>query len=110
MQCKERLENFLREQQIPYQVQQHPVAFTAQDVAAKEHIPGKLVAKVVIVFADNKMVMLALPAPAKVDFIRLGQALGARDVHLASEGELSVAFPDCDLGAMPPFGNLYNLP
>jgi Ala-tRNA(Pro) deacylase len=110
MQCKERLENYFREQQIPFQVQQHSVAFTAQDVAAREHIPGKLVAKVVIVFADNLMVMLVLPAPYRVDFSQVGQTLEAREVRLAEEGELSAAFPDCEVGAMPPFGNLYHLP
>ncbi len=110
MQCKERLENYLREQGVPFQVQQHPIAYTAQDVAASEHIPGKQVAKVVIVFADNTMVMLVLPAPYRVDFNRVGQALGARDVRLADEVELGAAFPDCEVGAMPPFGNLYHLP
>ena len=110
MQCKDRLEEYLHEHQIPFQVQQHPIAFTAQDVAAREHIPGKMVAKEVIVFADGKMVMLALPAPYRVDFSRATPALGAKEVHLADEAELSVAFPDCEVGAMPPFGNLYHLP
>lgn len=110
MQCKDRLETYLREHHIPFQVQQHPIAYTAQDVAASEHIPGKLVAKVVIVFADNQMVMLALPAPYRVDFARVAQSLGAREVRLADEAELKSAFPDCEVGAMPPFGNLYNLP
>lgn len=110
MQCKERLESYLNEQHVPFQVQQHAIAYTAQDVAASEHIPGKLVAKVVIVFADNNMVMLALPAPYRVDFARVGESLGAREVRLADEAELKAAFPDCEVGAMPPFGNLYSLP
>lgn len=110
MQCREKLENYLHAQQVPFQIQQHAIAYTAQDVAAKEHIPGKQVAKVVVVFADNQMVMLALPAPAKVDFNRLSKAIGARDVRLADEVELGTSFPDCEVGAMPPFGNLYNLP
>ncbi|HEY7348662.1 MAG TPA: YbaK/EbsC family protein [Ktedonobacterales bacterium] len=110
MQCKERLEDYLHKQQVPFQVQQHPRVFTAQDVAATEHIPGKLVAKVVIVFADNKMIMLALPAPYRVNFAHLSQSLGASNVRLADEIELGAAFPDCEVGAMPPFGNLYNLP
>jgi Ala-tRNA(Pro) deacylase len=110
MQCKERLENYLHEQYVAFQEQQHPIAFTAQDVAAQEHIPGKQVAKVVIVFAQSRMVMLVLPAPSKVDFNRLEQLLGTKDVRLADEAELSMAFPDCEVGAMPPFGNLYNLP
>lgn len=110
MQCKDRLEEYLHEHQIPFQVQQHPIAFTAQDVAYREHIPGKMVAKVVIAFADGKMVMLALPAPYRVNFSRAAPALGAKEAHLAEESELSAAFPDCEVGAMPPFGNLYHLP
>ncbi len=110
MQCKERLEHYFCEHQIPFQVQQHPIAYTAQDVAASEHIPGKLVTKVVIVSADNQMVMLVLPAPFRVDFGRVSQALGAREVRLVQESELKVAFPDCEVGAMPPFGTLYHLP
>ncbi len=110
MPCKEKLESYLHQEQIPFQVQQHPVAFTAQDIAAREHIPGKQVAKVVIVFADGKQTMLVLPAPYRVDFTRVASALGAREVRLADEIELGVAFPDCDVGAMPPFGNLYQLP
>jgi Ala-tRNA(Pro) deacylase len=110
MQCKERLESYLNEQQVPFHVQQHAIAYTAQDVAASEHIPGKLVAKVVVVVADNRMVMLALPAPYRVDFARVAQSLGAKEVRLADEAELKAAFPDCEVGAMPPFSNLYNLP
>jgi Ala-tRNA(Pro) deacylase len=63
MQCKERLETYLRDEKVPFEVQHHPVAYTAQQVAASEHIPGKLLAKTVMVFADGKVVMLALPAP-----------------------------------------------
>lgn len=110
MPCKEKLEDSLHQQQIPFQVQQHPIAYTAQDVAASEHISGKLVAKVVIVFADDRMVMLVLPASNRVDFNRLSKALKADEVRLADEAELSAAFPDCEVGAMPPFGSLYNLP
>jgi Ala-tRNA(Pro) deacylase len=110
MQGKDRLEDYLREHQIPFPVQQHSRAFTAQDVAASEHVPGKTVAKVVIVFADGKMVMLVLPASYRVDFTQAGAALGAKHVRLADEAELGAAFPDCEVGAMPPFGNLYHLP
>ncbi|HEY7125334.1 MAG TPA: YbaK/EbsC family protein [Ktedonobacterales bacterium] len=110
MQCKERLEGYLQQQHIPYQVQEHPIAYTAQDVAYREHIPGKLVAKEVIIYAAGKPVMLVLPAPYRVDFARVKQALGTEEVRLADEGELSQAFPDCEVGAMPPFGNLYQLP
>jgi Ala-tRNA(Pro) deacylase len=110
MPCKEKLEQYFREHQIPFQVQQHPLAYTAQGVAASEHIPGKVVAKVVIVSADQQMVMLVLPAPSHVDFNRVGQTLGAREVRLVEESALKAAFPDCEVGAMPPFGTLYQLP
>ncbi|MDZ4277979.1 MAG: YbaK/EbsC family protein [Dehalococcoidia bacterium] len=110
MQCKERLEAYLRENNVPYQTQHHTQAFTAQEIAAAEHVPGKLLAKVVMVLADGKLVMLALPAPYVVDFAKAKAALGAQEVRLAEEGEFASAFPDCDVGAQPPFGNLYDLP
>ena len=110
MTCKERLEAYLREQQVPFTVQRHRPAYTAQDVAASEHIPGKLVAKVVLVFADGVLVMLILPASHRVDLRRVGAAIGARSIYFAGEGEMAAVFPDCEVGTMPPFGNLYNLP
>lgn len=110
MSCKERLEAYLHEQQVSFQVQQHPIAFTAQDVAASEHLPGRLVAKTVLVFADARMVMLVLPASYRVDLANVGKLLGTSEVRLADEVELGLAFPDCEVGAMPPFGNLYHLP
>ncbi|MCL4535831.1 MAG: YbaK/EbsC family protein [Bacteroidetes bacterium] len=110
MNCRERLEAYLRENEVPYQLQHHPTAYTAQEVAAREHVPGKMLAKVVIVFADTKMVMLALTAPQQVDLERVKGMLGAREVRLAREAEFAAAFPDCEVGAMPPFGNLYGVP
>jgi len=110
MTCKERLEAYLREQQAPFAIQHHRAAYSAQDVAASEHIPGKLVAKVVMAFADGKLVMLVLPASHRVDLVRASTAIGAKSVYLAGERELAVAFPDCEVGTMPPFGNLYYVP
>jgi Ala-tRNA(Pro) deacylase len=110
MTCKERLEAYLREQQVSFAIQHHRAAYSAQDVAASEHIPGKLVAKVVMAFADGKLVMLVLPASHRVDLVRAGTAIGAKRVDLAGERELAVAFPDCEVGAMPPLGNLYHVP
>ena len=110
MNCKERLEAYLRENKVPFQVVHHPLAYTAQEVAAAEHVPGKMLAKVVMVFADGKLVMLALPAPYRVDVNKAAAALGAREVRLAHEEEFAAAFPDCEVGAMPPFGNLYDVP
>ena len=110
MNCKERLEAYLRESKVPFQVVHHPLAYTAQEVAAAEHVPGQMLAKVVMVFADGKMVMLALPAPLRVDVGKAAGALGAKEVRLAHEEEFAAAFPDCEVGAMPPFGNLYDVP
>jgi Ala-tRNA(Pro) deacylase len=108
--CKDRLEAYLREKRVPFEVRHHPRAITAQEVAASEHVPGKMLAKTVMVLADGKMVMLALPAPYRVDMEKAGAALGVGEVCLAQEEEFEGAFPDCELGAMPPFGNLYDLP
>ena len=108
--CKERLENHLRENGVSFEVQHHPRVITAQEVAATEHVPGKMLAKVVMVLADGRMIMLALPAPYEVDLQKVGEVLGAREVRLAEEEEFADAFPDCEVGAMPPFGNLYDLP
>jgi Ala-tRNA(Pro) deacylase len=110
MQCKDRLEAYLRENQVPFQMQHHARVFTAQEVAASEHIPGKMLAKVVMALADGRLLMVVLPAPDRVDLAKLGMLLNARDVRLAQESEFAAAFPDCEVGAMPPFGNLYNLP
>jgi len=108
--CKERLENYLRENKVPYQTQHHAQVFTAQEVAASEHVPGKLVAKVVMAIADGKLVMLVLPAPQHVDLAKAAEAVGAREIRLAREEEYEKSFPDCQVGAMPPFGNLYGIP
>ena len=110
MECRERLEAYLRDNRVPFQVQHHPVAYTAQEVAAVEHIPGRLLAKTVMALADGKMVMLALPAPYLVDIEKARALLAAQEVRLAREREFTDTFPDCEVGAMPPFGNLYNLP
>ena len=110
MDCKERLESYLREDQVPFEAHHHPSAFTAQEVAASEHTPGKMVVKVVMVLADGELAMLAMPAPYQADLDRVAEVLGATEVRLANEEEFAPAFPDCEVGAMPPFGNLYGLP
>lgn len=110
MECRNRLEDYLRENGVPFEVQHHPKAITAQEVAAAEHVPGKMLAKVVMILADGEMVMLTLPAPDQVDLEKVGKVLGAEQARLAEEEEFEGAFPDCEVGAMPPFGNLYELP
>lgn len=109
MQCKERLEAYLREHQVPFQVQQHARTFSAQKIAESEHIPGKMVAKTVIAWADNQMIALVLPASYRADINKVGELLGAKEIRLAHETEFGAAFPDCAVGSMPPFGNLYGI-
>ena len=110
MECRDRLEDYLRENGVPFEVQHHPRTIIAQEVAATEHVPGKMLAKVVMVLANGEMVMLALAAPYQVDLEKVGKVLGAQEARLAEEEEFEGAFPDCEVGAMPPFGNLYDLP
>lgn len=110
MECRDRLEDYLRENGVPFEVQHHPRTITAQEVAATEHVPGKMLAKVVMVLTDGELVMLTLAAPYQVDLEKVGKVLGAEEARLAEEEEFEGAFPDCEVGAMPPFGNLYNLP
>ncbi|MBI4338134.1 MAG: YbaK/EbsC family protein [Chloroflexi bacterium] len=110
MSGRERLETYLHEQGVPFRAFRHPPAFTAQEVAAHEHVPGRVMAKVVMVMADRKLVMLVLPAPYKVDLTRVASLVGAKQVRLAVEDEFAGVFPDCEVGAMSPFGNLYGVP
>jgi Ala-tRNA(Pro) deacylase len=104
-----KLKEFLDSKRIQYVVISHSPAFTAQQVAASAHVKGKELAKTVIVKIDGNLAMAVLPASQKVDLERLREAAGAEQVELASEREFRDRFPDCDLGAMPPFGNLYGL-
>jgi Ala-tRNA(Pro) deacylase len=106
----ERLADYLQTEGVEFTVRQHTEAYTAQEVAAADHIPGHLFLKVVMVFADESLVMLCMPAPHDVDFEMAKAALGAGEVRLANEQEFAPRFPDCDVGAMPPFGNLYDCP
>ncbi|MEK6570162.1 MAG: YbaK/EbsC family protein, partial [Bacteroidota bacterium] len=110
MPISESVANLLKSSGIAYEVMKHPQAFTAQEVAATVHVTGKEVAKTIVVNADGKYVMAVIPAPHKVSLKLLRELLGAKEVRLASETELTQLFPDCEVGAMPPFGNLYNMP
>ncbi len=110
MGCKEELEAYLRESKAPFQVQHHALAYTAQEVAAAEHIPGRMLAKVVMVLGNGKLAMFVLPAPARVDLERVAAVLGVKKARLANEEQFADRFPGCEIGAMPPFGNLYDLP
>lgn len=104
-----RLKEFLDKEHVKYVTIGHSPAFTAQEIAAIAHIPGKELAKTVIVKVDGELAMVVLPASDSVHLGHLREKLGTRDVELAREDEFKNAFPDCETGAMPPFGNLYGM-
>jgi Ala-tRNA(Pro) deacylase len=104
-----KLRDFLDSHQIKYLVISHSVAYTAQGIAALAHIPGKELAKTVMVMVDGKLAMAVVPASFKVDLFKLKRYLGAGTVELATETEFRDRFPDCETGSMPPFGNLYGM-
>ncbi|MBE0572913.1 MAG: YbaK/EbsC family protein [Ignavibacteriaceae bacterium] len=104
-----KLKSFLDENKVKYISIQHSSAYTAQEIAAIAHIPGKDLAKTVIIKIDGKMAMAVLPASYKVSFDSLKDILGAKEVRLAYEQEFMDKFPDCEVGAMPPFGNIYGM-
>ncbi len=104
-----RLKELLDRNEIKYVVISHSVAYTAQGIAALTHTPGKELAKTVIVKIDGTLAMAVVPASCQVDLALLKAAAGAGTVQLASEQEFKDRFPDCETGAMPPFGNLYGM-
>jgi Ala-tRNA(Pro) deacylase len=103
------LKKFLDSNQVKYVSIIHSPAYTAQEVAQSLHIPGRAMAKVVIIELDGKMAMAVLPATRKVVAQDLRELTGCDDVKFASEKEFKSRFPDCEVGAMPPFGNLYDM-
>lgn len=104
------LRNFLDSHNVKYMVISHSLAYTAQGVAALVHLSGKKLAKTVIVKVDEVLAMVVVPASLHVDLDRVKRLTGAQLVELATEREFKDAFPDCETGAMPPFGNLYDMP
>jgi Ala-tRNA(Pro) deacylase len=105
-----KLQQFLDEHSILYTRISHSLAYTSQGIAALAHIPGRELAKTVVVKIDGEMAIAVLPASAHVDLTRMRAAVRANAVELATEAEFKDRFPDCETGAMPPFGNLYELP
>jgi len=104
------LTEYLDKQHVLYTVITHSPAYTAQGIAGLTHIPGKELAKTVMVKLDEKLVMAVLPANHHVDLAALKRALKARTVALAAEEDFKGRFCECETGAMPPFGNLFGLP
>jgi Ala-tRNA(Pro) deacylase len=101
------IQDFLQLAHVPYVIVPHRPAFTAQDEAAVTHVPGRDWAKVVVCFIDGQPVEAVVPAPSFVDLDRLLELAGGDSIRVAEEEELYRLFPDCELGAMPPFGPLY---
>jgi Ala-tRNA(Pro) deacylase len=104
-----KLKEFLDANNVKYITISHSKAYTAQKIAATAHIPGKELAKTVMIKVNGKLAMAVCPASYKVDFNLLKMSIGTKDVKLASESEFRDVFPECELGAMPPFGNLYDM-
>lgn len=105
-----KLKEFLDSHNIKYVIISHSLAYTAAGIAALAHIPGKELAKTVIVKIDGALAMAVVSASQHVDLARLKAATFAQKVALATEDEFKESFPDCEVGAMPPFGNLYGMP
>ena len=108
--CLEHLEEYLTGEDVAYTIDEHPPCYTAQELAQVEHISGRLIAKAVMIVADNNPVMVVVPGVAKVDLAAVRRALGVEEARLAVENEFGHLFPDCEVGAMPPLGNLYGVP
>lgn len=104
------LPSLLDEMGVNYRLSRHDTAYTAQDLAAAEHLPGRKVIKPVVVKADGQFVMCAVPASHRVDLDTLRSQLQADDVKLAEEDELASLFKDCELGAEPPIGRIFGMP
>jgi Ala-tRNA(Pro) deacylase len=103
------LREFLDKNNIKYVTVKHSLAFTAQEIAASAHIKGKELAKSVLIKIDGKLAMCVLPAANKINFDFLKDYFNGKNVRLANEVEFQDKFPECEVGAMPPFGNLYGL-
>jgi len=105
-----KLKELLDEAKVPYEVYNHPLAYTAQEIAARQHFSAKEMAKVVMLKVDDALVMGVVSGNQKVDLSAVRASLGAMMARLATEDEFTSRFPDCEIGAMPPFGNLFGLP
>ena len=104
------LKTFLAQQRIACTSMKHPVAYTAQEIAAAQHVPGKRLAKCVLVKTNHGLRMAVLPAVYRVDFAKLKHLLNAKSLTLADEADIKQAFPGVEVGAMSVFGNLYSVP
>ncbi len=105
----EKLREYLLTHGVPYEVHEHPLAFTTSRVAEVEHVSGKEIAKPVILVADDHFVMAVVPGHKHVDLTKAREAFGCENLRLAEESEFADAFTDCERGAEPPLGHLYGM-
>jgi Ala-tRNA(Pro) deacylase len=104
------ISRYLEQHAVNFSVVPHSVAYTAQEEAAATHVPGREWAKAVVCFVDEQPTLAVVPADYVVDLNRLREACGAKSARLASEAEFRPLYSDCEVGAMPPFGPLYQQP
>jgi Ala-tRNA(Pro) deacylase len=109
MAIAKKLRDYLKQNKVKFEVTEHPVAYSAARIASAQHVPGSKVVKSVICEADGNYVMCVLDADHLVDLTKLKRVTGAKEVHLATEEEIAQLFPDFEVGAEPPFGNLFGL-
>jgi Ala-tRNA(Pro) deacylase len=110
MSVLKQLKNYLDQNHIKYIIIIHSRAYTAQELAEIMHVPGREMAKSVVVKIDDRPSLAVLPASQHIDFIKMKHALGTDRIEMVNEREFETYFPKCELGAMPPFGNLFDLP
>ena len=110
MSISHKLAKFLKRHKVPYELQAHPQTFTACETAQCEHIPGRRLAKPVMVKIDGKDAMVVVPSNRTVDLLKLGTVLVSEDIRVVREPEFKNLFPECEAGAMPPFGPIYGVP
>ncbi|MBW3660849.1 MAG: YbaK/EbsC family protein [Gemmatimonadetes bacterium] len=105
-----RVKSFLDDHDVDYEHSEHEPAYTAQEVAEAEHVPGRQVAKTVILTDGDVYLMAVLPATRKIQLEKIRQSAGNDALRLATEEEFADLFPGSEIGAMAPFGNLYEVP
>ncbi len=110
MPIMKKLRELFDEEKVSYEVYNHPLAYTAQEIAATQHFSGDAMAKVVMLKVDGALAMAVLMGSDKVSLATVREGLNAREVQLATEDEFVSRFPNCEIGAMPPFGNLFGIP
>ena len=110
MAIPDRVLAFLTEQNAEYEHTRHPTTYTARELAHVDHVPERNVAKTVVFLGDEVFAIAVLPADENIDLHQLRRALGLSRLRLATEEEVAKLFPDCEVGAMPPFGTLFGLP